>query len=91
MVRINIDQDQTRLLSLSSQAIAAVMNSVVTGKPVTQLRDGIFLVDVLTRATDEDRLSLATLRTLQIPLPNGRTVPLSQIASFDFAQEYPLI
>src|SRR5439155_12227343 len=66
-------------------------NSVVTGKPVTQVRDGIYLVDVLTRATDEDRLSLATLRTLQIPLPNGRTVPLGQIASFDFAQEYPLI
>jgi multidrug efflux pump subunit AcrB len=31
------------------------------------------------------------LRTLQIPLPNGRTVPLSQLATFDFAQEYPLI
>ena len=91
MVRIRIDQDQARLLSLSSQAIAAVMNSVVTGTPVTQLRDGIFLVDVLTRATDEERLSLATLRALQVPLPNGRTVPLSQIATFDFAQEYPLI
>jgi multidrug efflux pump len=91
MVRVQIDQDQARLLGLSSQAIAAVMNSVVTGKPVTQVRDGIYLVDVLTRATDEDRLSLSTLRTLQIPLPNGRTVPLSQIASFDFAQQYPLV
>jgi multidrug efflux pump subunit AcrB len=91
MVRIRIDQDQARLLGLSSQAIAAVMNSVVTGTPVTQVRDGIYLVNVLTRATDEDRLSLSTLRTLQLPLPNGRTVPLSQIASFDFAQEYPLI
>jgi multidrug efflux pump len=28
---------------------------------------------------------------VQIPLPNGRTVPLSQIATFDFEQEYPLI
>jgi multidrug efflux pump subunit AcrB len=91
MVRVQIDQDQARLLGLSSQEIAAVMNSVVTGKPVTQVRDGIYLVDVLTRATDEDRLSLSTLRTLQIPLPNGRTVPLSQIASFDFAQQYPLV
>ena len=91
MVRIRIDQDQARLLGLSSQAIAAVMNSVVTGKPVTQVRDGIYLVDVLTRATDEERLSLSTLRTLQIPLANGRTIPLSQIATFDFAQEYPLI
>jgi multidrug efflux pump subunit AcrB len=91
MVRVRIDQDQARLLGLSSQAIAAVMNSVVTGKRATQVRDGIYLVDVLTRATDEDRLSLSTLRTLQIPLPNGRTVPLSQLATFDFAQEYPLI
>ncbi len=44
MVRIRIDQDQARLLGLSSQAIAAVMNSVVTGTPVTQVRDGIYLV-----------------------------------------------
>jgi multidrug efflux pump subunit AcrB len=91
MVRIQIDQDQARLLGLSSAAIASVMNTVVTGTPVTQVRDGIFLVDVLTRASDEQRLSLPTLRNLQIPLPNGRTVPLSQIASFDFGQEYPLI
>jgi len=91
MVRIRIDQDQARLLGLSSQAIASVMNTVVTGAPVTQVRDGMWLVDVLTRATDEQRLSLSTLRNLQIPLPNGRTVPLSQIATFDFAQEYPLI
>jgi multidrug efflux pump len=91
MVRIQIDQDQARLLGLSSAAIASVMNTVVTGTPVTQVRDGIYLVDVLTRATDEQRLSLSTLRNLQIPLPNGRTVPLSQIATFDFGQEYPLI
>ena len=91
MVRVQIDQDQARLLGVSTQAIATVMNSVVTGQPVTQVRDGIYLVEVLTRATDEDRLSLSTLRTLQIPLQNGRTVPLSQIATFEFAQEYPLI
>ncbi len=91
MVRIQIDQDQARLLGVSSATIASAMNSVVTGTPVTQIRDGIYLVDVLTRATDEQRLSLATLRNLPIPLPNGRTVPLSQIARFDFGQEYPII
>ena len=45
----------------------------------------------ITRATDEQRVSLSTLRTVQVPLPNGRTVPLSQVATFDFEQEYPLI
>ncbi len=91
MVRVRIDQDQARLLGVSSAALASVLNTVVTGSPVTQVRDGIYSIDVVARATDEQRLSLATLRTLQIPLPNGRTVPLSQIASFDFGQEFPLI
>jgi len=91
MVRIRVDQDQARLLGLSSQAVASVLNSVVSGTPVTQVRDGIYLVDVIARATDEQRVSLSTLRTLQVPLPNGRTVPLSQLATFDFQQEYPLI
>ena len=31
------------------------------------------------------------MRALQLPLPNGRTVPLSQVATFDFEQEFPLI
>jgi multidrug efflux pump subunit AcrB len=36
-------------------------------------------------------MSLATIRTLQVPLPNGQTVPLSQIASVDHGQEYPIV
>jgi multidrug efflux pump subunit AcrB len=90
-VRIRIDQDEARLLGLSSQAVAAVLNTVISGTPVTQVRDDIYLIDVVTRATDEQRVSLANLRTLQVPLPNGQTVPLSQFATFEYQQEYPLI
>ncbi len=90
-MRVAIDQDQARLLGLSSQALSADLNTVMTGTPITQVRDDIYLVDVVTRAQDEQRVSLDTLQSLQIPLPNGRTVPLSQIARFDFDQEYPLV
>ena len=90
-VRINIDQDQARRLNLSSQALAAVLNGVVSGQPVTRVRDNIYLVDVVARATDEQRASLATLQSLQIPLENGRTVPLGQLATFEFGQEHPLV
>ncbi len=90
-VRIKIDQDQARLVGLNSQALAEVLNTVMTGTPVTQVRDDIYLVNVVARANDEQRVSLSTLRSLQLPLPNGRTVPLSQVASFDFDQEFPLI
>ena len=90
-VRIRIDQDEARLLGLSSQALASVLNTVISGTPITQVRDDIYLVDVVARATDEQRVSLATLRTLQVPLPSGRTVPLSQFATFGYEQEYPLV
>jgi multidrug efflux pump subunit AcrB len=90
-LRIRVDQDQARLLGLSSAALAGVLNSAVTGTTITQVRDDIYLIDVVARATAEQRLSLSTLRSLQVPLPSGRTVPLTQLASFEYEQEYPLV
>ena len=90
-VRIRVDQDEARLLGLSSQAVGSVLNTVLSGTPVTQLRDDIYLVDVVVRATDEQRVSLSSLRSLQVPVPGGRTVPLSQFATFEYEQVQPLI
>ncbi len=70
-VRIRVDQDEARQLGLSSQALASVLNTVISGSSITQVRDDIYLVDVIARATDEQRVSLATLRTVQVPLPSG--------------------
>jgi len=91
LVRINIDQDQARLVGLDSRAIGTALNSVVTGVPITQVRDDIYLVDVVGRAVEEQRLSLAKLQTLDVPLPNGRTVPLNKVATVSFAQEQPMV
>lgn len=90
-LHIDVDQDQAALLGISSEALAQFLNTVLSGQPVTQLRDGIYLIDVVARAKAEEQLTLSTLKTLQIPVPNGTTVPLEQIATLDFRQEYPLI
>jgi multidrug efflux pump subunit AcrB len=90
-IRIKVDQDQARLVGLSSQQLALSLNAVVSGVTATQVRSGIYLVDVLVRGSAEQRMSLSTIRTLQVPLPNGRSVPLSQIASVDYGQEYPIV
>jgi multidrug efflux pump subunit AcrB len=90
-VRITINQDEARLLGLSSGALASVLNTVVSGDTVTQVRDDIYLVNVVARATDEQRVSLTTLRNLQVPVANGRTAPLSQFATFEYAQDYPVV
>jgi multidrug efflux pump subunit AcrB len=90
-VRIRVDQDEARLLGLSSQDLAQSLNTVVSGITATELRSGIHLVDVVVRASAAQRMSMSTLRTLQVPLPNGKTVPLGQIASVEYGQEYPMV
>ena len=90
-LRIRVNQDEARLLGVSSQALAQSLNSVVSGVTVTQVRDDIYLIDVITRATTQERMSPSTLKTLEIPLPNGKTVPLLQVASIDYGLDWPLI
>jgi multidrug efflux pump subunit AcrB len=91
VMRVHIDQDQARQLGLSSEDVAQALNNVVTGSTVTQVRDSIYLVDVVMRAEQTQRTSLESLRSLQIPLHGGQVVPLRQIATFEYNQEYPII
>lgn len=90
-VRVTVDQDQARRLGISSASLAAVLNTKVTGQTITQVRDDIYLINVVMRATDEERVSLETLATLQVPIPGGRTVALSQFATFEHTQELPQV
>jgi multidrug efflux pump subunit AcrB len=63
----------------------------MTGATITQVRDRKYLIDVVLRANDEDRASVSTMRTMEIPVPSGRSVPLSQLAAVEPGLEYPLI
>ena len=90
-VRLKVDQDKAKLLGLSSQDLAQALNAVVSGVTATEMRSGIYLVDVVIRASADQRMSLSTIRTLQVPLRSGRTVPLSEFATVDYGQEYPIV
>jgi len=90
-LRVKINQDQARQLGISSAALAGALNAAVTGTPITQVRDDIYLVNVVARATDSERVSFQTLASLQVPTPSGRMVPLKQFATFSEEQEFPLV
>jgi multidrug efflux pump subunit AcrB len=91
MISVRVDQDRARALGISSQALSQTINAVLSGTPVTQLRDDIYLIDVVVRAVPEERAKLDTLRSLMISTPGGRAVPLEQIATLSYALEPPLI
>jgi len=90
-LRVQVDQDQVRQLGVSSKSLADALNAVTTGMVVTQVRDSIYLSDLVARSPDEQRESLQTLRNLQVALDNGQTIPLSQVASVQYKLEQPSI
>jgi multidrug efflux pump len=90
-LRIRVNQDEARQLGLSSAVVAQLINAAVSGISATQVRDSIYLIDVVVRAQATERMSLETIRTLKVPLSNGRSVPLTELASVEYAQDLPLI
>ncbi len=91
VVKIDVLQDKARQLGVSSQDIASALNNVVSGSTVTQVRDDIYLIDVIARAKDSERGSIETLQNLQLPGANGRAVPLAEVANFGYGLEQPKI
>jgi len=90
-LRVKVNQDQARQLGISTQALAGVLNAAITGTTVTQVRDDIYLVNVVARAVDSERASFQTLSSLQVATPSGRMVPLKQFATFSEEQEFPMV
>ena len=90
-LRVKINQDQARQLGVSSAALAGVLNAAISGTVVTQVRDDIYLVNAVVRATDAERASFESLSSLQVPTPSGRMVPLKQFATIVEEQEFPMV
>ncbi|MDR3437474.1 efflux RND transporter permease subunit [Telmatospirillum sp.] len=90
-VRLKIDQNKARLVGLSSQDLAQALQATFSGTTITELRDSIYLIPVQTRAPIDERTDLDTLRRLQIPVGEGRNVPLGELAQLDYGFEQPII
>jgi multidrug efflux pump subunit AcrB len=83
-LRIVVDQDRVRQAGLSSEQLAQALNRVITGTTVTQVRDSIYLIEVVARAESGERSSIEALRSLQITTPTGASVPLRELARFQY-------
>lgn len=91
VLKVNVLQDKARQFGISSQAIAQAINGTVAGTTITQIRDSIYLVNVVGRAEANERGSIDTIENLELPGTNGQSVPLSTVATFQYVQEQPVI
>lgn len=90
-IELVLDQDEARRLGLSAASVSDILNLYVSGATVTQIRDDIYLIPVVTRAKGGQTLSPEMLANLQLSVGGGRTVPLSQIARLDYRLADPLV
>ncbi|MCJ2013037.1 efflux RND transporter permease subunit [Methylobacterium sp. J-076] len=91
VLRVHILQDKARQLGVTSQDIAGILNGIEGGQTITQVRDSIYLVDVVGRAQTSERNSLDTLQSLQVGLANGSVVPLLAFARIGYELEQPIV
>jgi len=91
VVKVDVLQDKARQLGVTSEDIATTLNGVLEGTSITQVRDSIYLVNVMGRATAPERASIDTLRDLQLTGLAGQSVPLGAVANLRYEIEQPTI
>ncbi|MEA2819770.1 MAG: multidrug efflux pump [Bradyrhizobium sp.] len=90
-LKLVVDQDRARALGLTPQDVSQALSMLISGAPVTTVRDGIEKVGVVARAVPSERLDLGRVGDLTVTSRNGVAVPLTQIAKIEYAHEEPIL
>src|ERR1700759_2069968 len=90
-LKLVVDQDRARAMGLTPQDVSQALSMLISGAPVTTVRDGIEKVQVVARAVPSERLDLARVGDLTVTSRNGVAVPLQQIAKIEYSHEEPIL
>ena len=86
-----LDQDRLHAIGLSSHDAALQLQFLLTGVPVTTVREDIRQVEVVARSGGSDRLDPAKLHAFTLEGTNGQRIPLDQIGHIDVRDENPIM
>jgi multidrug efflux pump len=87
VLRLDIDQDKARALGVTSQTIAQASRTILSGSTVGQYREGDKLIDIVLRQPLDERNAITDIGNAYLPTSNGKSIPLTQIATIDFGWE----
>jgi multidrug efflux pump len=90
-VRLVVDQERARMLGLDPQTVSQSLQTLLSGAPVTTVRDGTERVGVVARASAQERIDLGRIGDLTIVSRNGLAVPLAQVGRIEYAHEEPIL
>ena len=90
-VHFVLDQARLQLIGLSPSDAATQLQFLLTGIPVTQVREDVRTVELVARSEGAGRLDRARLEDLTLINRNGKSIPLSQIGHIELRPEDPII
>jgi multidrug efflux pump len=90
-LKLVVDQERARALGLTPQDVSQSLAFLLSGVPVTTVRDGVEKVGVVARALPGERLDLGHIGDLTVYSRGGIAVPLSQIAKVEYSHEESIL
>lgn len=90
-LHFTLDQDRLQAVGLTSSSVALQLQFLLSGVPLTNVREDIRSVEVVGRAAGDVRLDPAKIAGLTLVGADGQRVPLSQVGTVDVQMEDPIL
>ena len=90
-LHFSLQQDRLQAMGLSSGAVAQQLQFLLSGVPVTAVREDIRTVQVVARAAGDMRLDPARIADLTLAGANGERIALSQVGTVEVRWEEPVL
>lgn len=90
-LHFTLNQDRLQAVGLTSNAVAQQLQFLLSGVPITSVREDIRSVQVMGRAAGDIRLDPAKIAGFTLVGSAGQRVPLSQIGEVGVRMEDPIL
>lgn len=90
-LHFTLQQERLQAVGLTSSAVAQQLQFLLTGVPVTAVREDIRTVQVVARSAGDTRLDPARITDFTLAGANGQRIPLSQVGAVEVRMEEPIM
>ncbi|MCS4266368.1 efflux RND transporter permease subunit [Serratia sp. BIGb0163] len=90
-LHFTLNQDRLQAVGLTSNAVAQQLQFLLSGVPITSVREDIRSVQVMGRAAGDIRLDPAKIAGFTLVGSSGQRIPLSQIGKVEVQMEDPVL
>jgi len=90
-LRFALDQDRLQSIGLTSSDVAQQLQFLLSGIPITDVREDIRSVQVVARSAGDARLDPSKIVDFTLVGTAGQRIPLSQIGTVEIRMEDPIL